>query len=125
MSDIKITHTHADGTLIEGSRKGDGVWETLKGLHDNWRYFRSLGQIGLGQSRDKAAMMHRINRAADALRAAGHEVAASVDETQRRSVAESEADRRERAEDQGRRYSERSERVGAQAAWQASTASWR
>ena len=29
MSDIKITHTHADGTLIEGSRKGDGVWEIL------------------------------------------------------------------------------------------------
>ena len=116
MSEIKITHTHADGTLIEGSSKGDGVWETLKGLRDNWRYFRSLGQIGLGQSRDKAAMTHRINRAADALRAAGgHEVTVSIDESQRRTVAEIEADRAERAGARAEHYEERSERVGAQA----------
>ena len=27
---ITITHTHADGTLIEGSAKGDGVYDVLK-----------------------------------------------------------------------------------------------
>ena len=52
---ITIRHTRKDGTLIEGSRKGDGVYDVLRGLHDNWRYFPSLRQIGLGQSRDKAA----------------------------------------------------------------------
>ena len=80
MSDITITHTHAEGTLIEGSRKGDGVWEVLKGLGANWRYFRSLGQIGLGQSRDKAAKTWAIDRASEALRKAGHEVTVSVDD---------------------------------------------
>lgn len=115
MSQIKITHTHADGTLIEGSRKGDGVWETLKDLRDNWRYFRSLGQIGLGQSRDKSAMTHRINRAADALRAAGHEVDTEIDETQRRTVAEIEADRAERAEARTERYSERASNAAGRA----------
>lgn len=115
MSQIKITHTHADGTLIEGSRKGDGVWETLKGLHDNWRYFRSLGQIGLGQPRDKAAMTHRINRAAEALRTAGHEVSTEIDETQRRSVEEIEADRAQRAEQRAEGLAEAAERRNAQA----------
>lgn len=33
-ADLIIRHTHADGTLIEGSRKGDGVYEILKGLRD-------------------------------------------------------------------------------------------
>jgi hypothetical protein len=31
---IAITHTHEGGTMIEGSRRGDGVWEILQGLHD-------------------------------------------------------------------------------------------
>ena len=99
MSDITITHTHAEGTLVEGSRKGDGVWEVLKGLHENWRYFRSLGQIGLGQSRDKAAKTWVIDRAAKALREAGHDVTVTVDESKRRDFADAEAERYERAED--------------------------
>jgi hypothetical protein len=115
VSEIKITHTHADGTLIEGSRKGDGVYDVLRGLRDNWRYFPSIRQIGLGQSRDKAAMTHRINRAAEALRAAGHEVETEIDDTQRRTVAEIEADRAERAEARAERYEERAERRGTQA----------
>ena len=115
MSDITITHTHAEGTLIEGSRKGDGVWEVLKGLGGNWRYFRSLGQIGLGQSRDKAAQTWKIERAAKALREAGHEVTVTVDESQRRDVATIEADRAERAEARAERYDARAERTGAEA----------
>lgn len=112
---ITITHTHADGTLITGSRKGDGVYDVLRGLRDNWRYFPSIRQIGLGQSRDRAADTYKINRAAEALRAAGHEVSVTVDESQRRSVAEVEADRAERAESRAERYEERSERTGAEA----------
>jgi hypothetical protein len=119
---ITITHTHADGTLVEGCRKGDGVWEILKGLRDNWRYFRSLAQIGIGQSRDKPADTCKISRAAEALRAAGHEVTSEIDNGQRRTFAEVEADRIERAGDRAERFARRSaaatasgERMWAQA----------
>ena len=110
---ITITHTHEGGTLIEGSRKGDGVYEILKGLYGNWRYFPSLRQIGIGQSRDKAADTYKINRAAEALRAAGHEVSVEIDDTITRSFAEAEAERYERAEDRADRYSDRSETATA------------
>ena len=112
---ITITHTHADGTLIEGSAKGDGVYDVLTHLRDNWRYFPSIRRIGIGQSRDRNAHAYRIKRAAEALRAAGYEVTVSVDESARRTVAEIEADRAERAEARAERYEDRAERVSAQA----------
>lgn len=112
---ITITHTHEDGTLIEGSRKGDGVYDVLRGLRANWRYFPSLQQIGLGQSRDKSAKTWVIDRAAEALRAAGHDVTVQVDESKRRDMATIEADRAERAEARAERYGERAERRGAEA----------
>ena len=105
---ITITHTPADGTLIDGSRKGDGVYDVLRSLRDNWRYFPSIRRIGLGQSRDKPANTARIRRAADALRAAGQEVAVSIDDTEARTFAEAEQDRYDRAE-------ARAERLGAAA----------
>ncbi len=100
---ITISHTHADGTLIEGSSKGDGVYDILKGLGGNWRYFPSIRQIGIGQSRDKSADTYKISRAAEALRAAGYEVTVTVDESERRTFAEAEAERYERAEDRAER----------------------
>ncbi len=114
-SRITITHTHAGGTLIEGSARGDGVYELLRGLGDNWRYFPSLRQIGLGQSRDKLAKTWVIDRAAEALRNAGHEVTVEIDETERRDVATIEAGRAERAGARAEHYSERAERRGAEA----------
>lgn len=118
---ITITHTHADGTLVSGSRKGDGVYDILRGLRDNWRYFPSIRQIGLGHSRDKAAQTWKINRAADALRAAGHEVTTEVDESQRRTFAEAEAERYERAGDRAAYHSDVAGSAAAKsaAAWQA------
>jgi Domain of unknown function (DUF3560) len=112
---ITITHTHAGGTLLEGSAKGDGVWEILKGLRDNWRYFPSIRAIGIGQSRDRNADTYKINRAAEALRAAGHDVAVTVDEGERRDMATIETERAERAEARAERYEERAGRVGQQA----------
>src|ERR1022692_5155852 len=103
---IEILHTHTDGTLIEGSAKGDGVWELLKGLRDNWRWFPSISAIGLGQSRDKNAQTWKIDRAAEALRAAGHEVTVTIDESERRTFAEAETERNDRAEDRADRMSE-------------------
>ena len=115
MSDITITHTHADGTLVTGSTKGDGVYEILHALHGHWRPFRSRDCLGLLNTRDRAAKTWMINGAAEALRAAGYEVTVTVDESQRRSVAEVEAERAERAEARAERYEERSERTGAEA----------
>ncbi len=112
---ITIRHTHQDGTLIEGSAKGDGVYDVLRGLRGNWRYFPSIRKIGLGQSRDKAAKTWDINQAAEALRAAGHEVTVEIDESQRRTVAEIEADRAERAEARAERYEDRAEKRSEQA----------
>jgi hypothetical protein len=100
---ITISHTHAAGTLLEGSRKGDGIYEVLRGLRDNWRYFRSIQVLGIGQSRDRNADTYKIKRAAEALRAAGHEVTTEIDETERRTFAEAEAERNERAEDRAER----------------------
>lgn len=99
-SEIVISHTPAQGVLVDGSTKGDGVFEILKGLRDNWRYFRSLGQIGIGQSRDKPYywVSTKIERAANALRAEGFEVVIESDDEQTRSFAEAEADRYDRAE---------------------------
>ena len=117
---ITITHTHEGGTLVEGSRKGDGVWEVLKATRDNWRYFRSLGQIGLGQSRDKAAKTWAIDRAAKALREAGHEVTVEIDDTVTRSFAEAEAERYDRAGDRAAYHEEVAGRAAS-----ASDAAWR
>ena len=123
---ITITHTHEGGTLIEGSRKGDGVWEILKGLHDNWRSFRSLGQLGLGQSRGKAARTWVIDRAAEALRAAGYEVSIVIDNTITRTFAEAEAERYERAEERAERYGGRGEAAAAtgERLWEETSRVW-
>ena len=105
---ITITHTRGEGTLIDGSAKGDGVYEILRGLHDNWRSFRSLGCLGLGQSRDKAAQTQKIERAAGALRQAGYEVRVSIDDnTPGRDIAQIEADAYGRAQDKTARYGQR------------------
>lgn len=111
---ITIRHTHEDGTLIGGSVKGDGVWEVLRDQQRNWTYRRNIG-IFLGQSRDKAAKTWVINSAAEALRKAGFEVTVEIDETRRRTVAEIEAGRAQRAGDRAERYGDRAERRGEQA----------
>lgn len=118
---ITIRHTHEDGTLIEGSRKGDGVYDILRGLRGNWRYFPSIRQIGLGQSRDKSAKTWDINQAAEALRKAGHEVTVEIDDTQRRSFAEAEQERYDRAADRADYHAEHADKAAAasDAAWQA------
>jgi hypothetical protein len=109
---ITITHTRADGTLLEGSRKGDGVWELVRPHRFTWG--RSLpGVLFVRQSRDKRADHFSIRRAAEALRKAGWTVEITVDEDTRRSFAEAEADREERAEDRADRFTERAGNAAA------------
>ncbi|MGW1989608.1 DUF3560 domain-containing protein [Embleya sp. NPDC001921] len=117
MATVTITHTRADGTLLDGSRKGDGVFDIVR--HHGFWSFRSLGQLGIRHSRDKAAQMWKINGAAQALRAAGHEVTVEIDEDTRRTFAEAEADRVERAEVRAEVFADRAAGTEAKsdAAW--------
>jgi len=101
---IELTHTRASGTLLEGSRKGDGVFEIVR--HHRFWFSRSLGCLYIRQSRDKRADRWSIRSAAEALRAAGWAVDIDIDEDTRRSFAEAEAEREERAEDRAERFAE-------------------
>ncbi|MEV6033647.1 DUF3560 domain-containing protein [Nonomuraea sp. NPDC052116] len=100
---ITIKHTHEDGTLIYGTRKGDGVYEIVKKWENgNFRYFPSMARqglpcIGLRHSRDQVADRWAINAAAKALRAAGFEVTVEIDDTprDRAQVLEDKAERLE------------------------------
>lgn len=107
MADITIRHTQEDGTLIEGSAKGDGVYELLRGLYGNWRYFPSLRQIGIGQSRYKAPKTGLIETAAEALRQAGHTVTVAVDTERTMTTAQVEQARYDAAEDRADRLTSR------------------
>ncbi|MFF5968226.1 ParB/RepB/Spo0J family partition protein [Streptomyces collinus] len=113
MADIEITHTRAEGTILTGSSKGDGVFEIVRD-HGFW-FSRHVEGLFIKRSRDKAADTWRINRAAEALRAAGHTVTVEINERARRSFSEAEEDREERAEDRADRYSDRAGRAVASA----------
>ncbi|MFE9406787.1 DUF3560 domain-containing protein [Streptomyces sp. NPDC006530] len=106
---ITITHTRAEGTILTGSRKGDGIFEIVR-AHNFW-FSRNVDGLFLKRSRDREAQTWRINAAAEALRAAGYEVTVEIDEDTRRSFAEAEADREERAADRVDRFSDRAGRA--------------
>ncbi|MFI2301984.1 DUF3560 domain-containing protein [Actinacidiphila glaucinigra] len=111
MADITITHTRADGTLVDGSSKGDGVYQLMS--PHGFRYSRNLGQIYLPRSRDQRAQSWRIDAARAALEAAGHTVAVEIDEDKRRSFAEAEEERNDQAVDRSLRYGARAGRAQA------------
>lgn len=90
---LTITHTHEAGTLISGTRKGDGTAPILKG--EGWRWGRSITAWYVPHSRDRLPKDHLITATAAALEAAGFEVALQIDRTTR-STAEVEAAKAER-----------------------------
>ncbi|CAM5442557.1 hypothetical protein SALBM311S_11632 [Streptomyces alboniger] len=110
-ADVVITHTRADGTLLEGSRKGDGIFEAIRPY--GWRFFPSLGCLGLNHSRDRSADRYKIDPAAKAIRELGFTVCVVVNEDERRAFADAEADREERAESRAERFEDRASRATA------------
>ncbi|MEU7092994.1 ParB/RepB/Spo0J family partition protein [Kitasatospora aureofaciens] len=108
--EITITHTRAEGTLLDGSRRGDGVWEIVHPLG-----VRSSKEVGLylPRSRDKRANTWLIRRIQEVLEAAGYPVTVEIDEYTRRSFAEAEEDRTERAEGRAERFEDRAGRAVA------------
>lgn len=112
MADLTITHTREDGTILTGSRKGDGVYEIVK--DHNFRSSRHVTGLYIRGSRDKESSW-RINAAAAALREAGHTVTIEIDDEETRSFAEREAERVERADERAERASDRAGRAASSA----------
>lgn len=104
MSAITLTHTPADGTLADGTTRGDSAGPVLKA--HRFRYSRTIGMWYLPHSRDKRPNTPLIERTAAALREAGHSVETTIDDEATRSFAEAEAERVERAEARAERCSE-------------------
>jgi Domain of unknown function (DUF3560) len=115
---IEITHSAAEGTLVHGTSRGDGTNTILKDA--GFRWFRTLGVWGIAGSRDRQPNRYKIERAAEALRDAGHTVSIDIDDTHRRT-AEAEADRAERQAQRVDALSAKADRktAAADAAWEA------
>ncbi|MGB6245180.1 DUF3560 domain-containing protein [Gordonia sp. (in: high G+C Gram-positive bacteria)] len=110
---ITISHTPADGTLVDGTERGDGTNTVLKAQGFKW--FRTIGQWGIPNTRDRQPDDWKINRAAQALREAGHTVEVDIDRTHR-DTATVEADKVQRAQDRAAALAAKADRKHAAAA---------
>jgi hypothetical protein len=103
MAELTIHHDHENGTRLTGSSKGDGVLELLQPLGWTWRYYAGVHIRG---SRDKFSYRLDLDKAAAALREAGHTVTLAVDDTWRPAAVRQE-ERGERADNRAERLDER------------------
>lgn len=100
---IIIRHDHEDGTVIDGSRRGDGVLE-IAGRHG---FECRRGVIFRRYSRDRFADLVVIGKLAAELREAGHTVGVEVDDVWRPAAVREDA--------RALRSSARAERLAARA----------
>ena len=112
MAELTITHTHQDGTLIDGTSRGDGTAEILKGL--GWRWGRSIQTWYVTRSRDRRAKRTLITATATALEDAGHTVAVEIDDVPR-PTATVETDKAAQAAARAAALAEKAERREAEA----------
>jgi 16S rRNA G1207 methylase RsmC len=125
---LQITHTAAEGTMLEGTSKGDGAWEAIKaaqreGRCRGWRYFPSIRSIGVSYSRDHAPKLYLIDEAAQVLRNAGFDVEIEIDGAPRR-MEDAEAARADRMDDRADALASKAARRGdeAESRWAAADA---
>ncbi|WP_068166599.1 DUF3560 domain-containing protein [Rhodococcus phenolicus] len=104
---LTINHTPADGTIIDGTTKGDGTAAILKTA--GWKWGRSITAWYLPFSRDRAPQLARIDRTAEALRAAGYAVDTDID-TELRAAADAHRDRDARLTDRADALAAKAER---------------
>ncbi|WP_035880349.1 DUF3560 domain-containing protein [Cryobacterium sp. MLB-32] len=116
MNTLTITHTHAEGTLIDGTSKGDGTAPVLKA--NGWRWGRSISAWFIPQSRDRLPKLGTIERTTSALQAAGFTVSTSIDSSHRPTV-EVEAGKMQRQADRVDALEDKADRKSAveTAAW--------
>jgi hypothetical protein len=114
---LTITHTHAEGTMIEGTTRGDGTAEVLKSC--GWRWGRSIASWYVPHSRDNLPKAIVIRRTLTALREAGFEVDTDLS-TDIRTTAEVEADKAARQENRVEALNAKAARRSAKedAAWE-------
>ncbi|RYI20425.1 DUF3560 domain-containing protein [Dermacoccus sp. 147Ba] len=110
MTALTITHTSAEGTLIDGTAKGDGSADALKA--NGWRWGRSIGSWFIPRSRDTAPKRAKIDATVAALNAAGFTVDVDIDATPR-DGAEVEADAVARGAERAERLDARADRHAA------------
>lgn len=79
-AELTITHDHVSGTVMDGGCKGDGTLEIVAVYRFQWRRYAGVHIPG---SRDRFADLVSIDKAAEALRAAGHTVAVEIDDVWR------------------------------------------
>lgn len=98
MAELKIIHTHLMGTVLEGTSKGDGTAQILKGLRLGWRWFRDTDGFWYIQgTRDHNHRGYAIDTTVKALTEAGHQVETKIDDTPR-PPADVERDRAAQSE---------------------------
>lgn len=90
MSQIYISHTPAEGTLIAGTAKGESSTDILKAHRA--RYSSYLQSWYIPRSRNRQPNTRTISAITEELKAAGYTVAVNI-EAETRSVAEIEADK--------------------------------
>ncbi len=119
---LTLTHSPAEGTLLDGTRKGDASADTLRSVKHVavWRWSGNLDRWYIRQSRDRRVRQYQLDATAEALRAAGFEVTVELGE-ERRPVAEQEADRAGRAEGRVEGLTTKAQRLTAagEAGWAA------
>ena len=104
---LSITHAAAEGTLIDGTARGDGSAEILK--RNGWRWGASIRCWYIPRSRDRAARRREIDSTAEQLREAGFIVDVTIDDTYR-SAADVEATTAARQEERATRLDASAER---------------
>lgn len=106
---ITITHTYAEGTLLDGTSRADmpAIRDVLRNFR--WKWSRNLELWFQQSSRDQLPRNWRIEGTARALRELGYEVDVQVDTTPRPMV-EQEADREQRLADRQEALEEKAAR---------------
>ncbi|HEV3071869.1 MAG TPA: DUF3560 domain-containing protein [Solirubrobacteraceae bacterium] len=75
--DLTVTHTNTDGTLVIGTRRGDGSRDVLKAA--GFRWSRHLGAWFMPQTRGRPPRYRRIDEVTAALEAAGFTVTVEIE----------------------------------------------
>ncbi|QYN17519.1 DUF3560 domain-containing protein [Amycolatopsis sp. DSM 110486] len=114
---IAITHTYAEGTLLDGTTRAEGVKGTpTRAVLDRygWKWGRSIDCWFRRNSRDQPAVRATIDATAEALRELGHDVTVNIDNTPR-DMATAEAERAAHMDDRVEAISDKAQRRAREA----------
>jgi hypothetical protein len=116
---ITLSHSAEQGTLAQGTSRGDGSAPILKNA--GFRWSRTLEAWYLPRSRDRRPQTETLNTVSSALGQAGLAVETTVD-TAVRTTAEKEADRATRSVERADRHETVAARLSAKADREEATA---